>query len=90
MPDDKRKKAFLGIEVANMIQQIAHYIDSGEYNQSPMEFCEARRLLNNQLPQLIDQWVADERQQAFLLGIRTAMDPTRRKEWEIPDPASKG
>jgi hypothetical protein len=49
-----------GAQVSNLISDISRLIDSGEYNHSPYDFIEARRLLNNQLPQLIDDYVKEE------------------------------
>jgi hypothetical protein len=75
MAEDKQKKrTFLGISVSDMIQRIAHHVDAGEYNNDPLEFREARRLLNNQLPQLIDQWVVEERMEAYQLGMQTVRE----------------
>lgn len=66
--EPKRKQSFLGVEVANLIQNISRLIDKGEYEQSPNDFIEARRLLNNVLPKAVDVWVASERREAFELG----------------------
>ncbi len=48
----------------DLIQTISAKIDQAEVNHDPYSLMEARRILNNELPQAIDQYVEAQVQQA--------------------------
>jgi hypothetical protein len=71
MKDGKYERIPMGSVVHNLIYEISRLVDQGEYEHNAEATSEARRLLLNQLPEYIDEYVKEERQQAFLMALQT-------------------